>query len=89
MRDRERAVAADGDQRVDPVLREAAEQLVGAVDLDPACRRPAAPGRLERVAAVGGAEDRAAQVGDAADSVARQLDQPAVGVVAPARSRPL
>ena len=77
---RHRSVAADGDQRVDAVLLEVAEQLLGSVHLDPGAvvllHRVG-----DRVAAVGGADDRATLVNDAANSVTGQLDQPTVGVL--------
>ena len=67
--DRQRAVAADRDERVDVAGGEQLHELLGAVDLD-----VGAVGLAHRVrggvAAVGGAEDRAAVVDDAADDVA-------------------
>ena len=63
--DRERAVAADGDQRVETRFAKPLDQLVAAIDLD-----ERAVGLLQReadgIAAIGRAEDRAAEVRDAA-----------------------
>ena len=77
---RHRSVAADQDQRIDPVLRQAAEQLLGPVHLD-----LGAVGLLHRiggrVATIGGADNRATQVDDAANPVTSQLDQPPIGIV--------
>ena len=72
--DAQRAVAPDGDQRADAVGAERAHQLLGAVVLDPgAVGQPLAP--MERIAAVGGAEDGAAEVGDAADFGRTERDE--------------
>ena len=83
LRDAQRAVAADGDQRVDLERPERCDKLVGAVALDrgttgPGCR-PA-----EGIAAIGGPQDGAAEMGDAAHRVRVERDdtilpeQPAV-----------
>ena len=77
---RHRSVAADQDQRIDPVLLEAAEQLFGPVHLDPGA--VALLHRVgDRVATIGGADNRAALVDDAANPVTSQLDQPTIGIV--------
>ncbi len=72
--DRQRAVAADGDDGVDahlPRVRRSARRS----DRSPRTCRPACCARpLERIAAVGGAQDRAAQVRDAAHGFARERD---------------
>ena len=72
VRDAERAVAADDDQRVQPHLVERLDHPIRVVDL--------ALGRvdrvLERVAVVGGAEDGAAQPQDAGDVLRRQRPRP-------------
>ena len=86
--DGERAVAADGDQRVDPVAGEGRQELVGAVDL---ARRPVGLLHrvLEGVAAVRRAEDRAAEMGDPPHALARQGDEAAVRDTAPGGTSPL
>ena len=75
-RDRQRAVAADRDQRLDAGVAEQADELVGAVDGDP---RAVVLLHREggRVAPVRAAQDRAAEVADAAHQVAGQLDRSA------------
>ena len=60
------AVAPDGDHGVDTVRVECGDRIVGAVALDPAAARRRLA-ELERIPAVGSAQDRAAQVSDAAD----------------------
>ena len=74
--DRQRAVAADRDQGVDPRTPKEPDQLVGAIDRDPRAvlllHRKGG-----RVAPVRAAQDRAAEVADAAHHVARQLDHAA------------
>ena len=72
-RDAERAVAADGDERVGLHLLEPLHDLIG--DVHRHLLAVARDDELERVALVDGAEDRAAEVGDAAHLVARQLDE--------------
>jgi hypothetical protein len=85
--DGERPVAADGDERIDAVLGEPRQQLVGAVDLDP--RTVGLLDReAQRVAAVGGAEHRAAQVGDAAHRLAGEGHHAALRVL-PGREQPV
>ena len=76
--DRQRAVAADRDERVDVAGGEQLDELVGAIDLDVGAVGLAhREGR--RVAPVGGAEDRAAEVDDAAHARAAAA-RPAVAV---------
>ena len=73
LRDAERAVAADGDDRVDAEVARVRDQLVRPVDV------LVTPVRLqdrvvERAAAVRRAEDRPAEVADAAHRLARHGD---------------
>ena len=76
----QRSVAADRDQRIDFMLREAAKQLLGPVHLDPGAVM-LSHRVSDWVATIGGADDRAAVVDDAANTVARQLDQPSLGIL--------
>jgi len=71
--DAEGAIAADGDEGVEPVVVEGGDDLVGPVAGDDGAVGLAF-GPLEGVAAVGGAEDGAAEVGDAADALAVEAD---------------
>ena len=68
MRDLQRAVAADDDQRVQLHLREGLDHAFGVVGMAP----PVGDGIFERVAAIGRAEDGAAQPQDAGDVPGRQ-----------------
>ena len=73
------AVAADGDEGIDLVQTESPHEFVSAVHfLDAAVR--VADGKMQRVAAIGGAQYGATQVGDAANAVARQGNQTAFDI---------
>ena len=70
-RDRQRSVAADRDERVDPEVAGVLEQLVGPVHLDEA--PVGLPHRIgERIPAIRRAQDRAAEMPDAAHLVPRE-----------------
>jgi hypothetical protein len=73
-------IATDRDERIDPGVGEAAEQLLGAIDLLP---RPVGllRGVGRGIAAVRRAEDGAAEVRDPPDRVAGQFDDAPIGVV--------
>jgi len=71
------AVAADRNERVEPVRAKRRDELVGPVlHHGPSVL---SDGVLERVPPVRGPEDRPAEVTDPADPVARQRDQPFLG----------
>src|ERR1043166_3260360 len=83
VRDGQAPVAAYRHEGVEMVLVEGVDQVLGAVFLDdPAVAVQGGP--VERVAAIGGAEDGAAQVGDAAHLVGPQAFQPLAGAAPPA-----
>src|ERR1041385_5175044 len=74
VRDPERAVAADRNERVEAVRAERVEQLLRAIALDPrSVRLLVAP--FQGIAAIRRAEDRAAEVGGAADLVGTERDE--------------
>jgi hypothetical protein len=76
---RQRAVAADGDQRIELLHRKVVEDFPRAVHV-----LGSAVGHLhremQRVALVGGAQDGAAQVGDTTHPVLGEAEHPALGV---------
>ena len=74
------AVAADGNERVEPVFPETAQHFVAAVNFRERTIR-LRHAQLEWVAVIARAQNRAAEVRDVANERARQFDQPAIGIV--------
>src|ERR1041385_6123691 len=83
VRDAQAPIPSDRDQRVEPAVVEGADQVVGAVFFDDAAIR-LQRGPVERITAVGGAEDRAAQVGDPAYLVGAEPHEPVARAAPPA-----
>jgi len=71
--DRERAVAADGDQRIDAELARTLDEVIRTIDHPERAIR-LEEGILERIPAVGGAEDGPAKMADAANGLPSERD---------------
>ena len=80
VRDVERPVAADGNERFEPAFPETAQHFVAAVNLGKRTLRLRHLS-LEGIAAIALAEDCAAEVRDVANEGARQFHHSAIGIV--------